>query len=250
MRQLLASLLLLVALPTIAQNTEKLFSNDLEIRTALTFKVSDAAVQKMLPAGWQLNSPADGPTKGVNLSVTLINQTLTQDPDGKPLSPRSYVVLNAPAKKTGTTIAGTMVFGGFVAQEVVPGAYGVYVPAKVTVDRKQRTDADGKTSIEETWEAQADDGSTIEIQIQFVRGVPARSKLEARIYSAAKPDFYRIYRFEQAADLARSTATGVDRVSKFSIKASGPKLTPLFDGSEQLVSVTSVPYFFRSIYLP
>jgi hypothetical protein len=250
MRKFLAVLLLFAAIPAIAQNAERLSSNDLEVRTALTFKVSGTAVQKMLPAGWEVNSPAAGPTKDFNLGITLINQTMTQDPDGKPLAPRSYIVLNAPAKKTGTDIAGTMVFGGFIAPEAVPGAYGVYGPAQVRVERRQRTEADGKTSIDETWEARADDGSAIEIQIQFVRGIPARSKVEAKIYSAAKPDFYRVYRFEQAADVARSAATGVDRVSSFSIKATGPKLTPLLDGSEQLISVTSIPHYLRSIYLP
>jgi hypothetical protein len=39
-------------------------------------------------------------------------------------------------------------------------------------------------------------------------------------------------------------------VSSFSIKATGPKLTPLLDGSEQLISVTSIPHYLRSIYLP
>ena len=48
----------------------------------------------------------------------------------------------------------------------------------------------------------------------------------------------------------RSTATGIDRVSKFSFKASGPKLAPLFDGSQQLISITSVPFYSRTIYLP
>jgi hypothetical protein len=48
----------------------------------------------------------------------------------------------------------------------------------------------------------------------------------------------------------RSTATGIDRVSKFSIKATGPKLSALFDGSEQLVSITSLPGYMRWIYLP
>ena len=80
--------------------------------------------------------------------------------------------------------------------------------------------------------------------------MPARSKVEAKVHSAAKPAFYRIYRFEQAADVARSTAAGIDRVSKFSFKASGPKLAPIFDGTEQLISVTSIPSYSRSIYLP
>jgi len=248
MRTLLAAFLVLGATPAFAQNAETLSSNDVEVRTTLTFKVSDAAVKKMLPAGWELNSPAAGPTKGFNLAIALINQTLTQDPDGKPLAPHSYVVLNTPAKKSGTDIAGGMAFGGFITREAAPGAYGVYTPAKVAVDRRQRTEADGKTSIEEDWSVQAEDGSALEIQIQFVRGVPTRSKGDTRVYSAAKPAFYRIYRFEQAADVVRSAAT--DRVTKFSIKATGPTLTPLFDGSEQLVGITSIPSYSRSIYVP
>ena len=36
----------------------------------------------------------------------------------------------------------------------------------------------------------------------------------------------------------------------FTFKATGPKLAPLFDGSEQLVSVVAVPYYSRQVYLP
>jgi hypothetical protein len=250
MRTIFALFFLFAAVPAVAQNAEKLSSNDIEVRTALTFKVSDAAVQKMLPVGWELNSPVAGPSKGFNLGVTLINQSATHDPEGKPLPPRTYIVLNAPARKTGTDIAGTMVFGGFMAQDSAPGAYGVYAPAKVTVERRQRTEPDGKTSIEETWEAQTDDGHAIKVEVQFVRGAAARNKAEARIYSAARPDFFRIYRLEQAADVTFSATSGINRVSKFTIKATGPKLAPLFDGAEQLVSVTSIPHYLRSIYLP
>jgi hypothetical protein len=250
MRRLLAAALLLAAFPAAAQNTEKLSSNDVEMRTILTFKTSDAAVQKILPEGWQQNSPAAGPTKGFNLGVVLVNQTITQDADGKPLPPRSYAVLITPAKKAGTDIAGTMVFGGFMPQEGVPGAYGVYSPAKVIVDRRQHTGVDGKTSIEENWTIHADDGSVLEVQMQLQRGALTRGKAEGKFYSAVKPDFYRIYRFEQIADVARSAAIGEDRVNKFSIKATGPKLAPFFDGSEQLVSITSIPHYLRSIYLP
>jgi hypothetical protein len=250
MRHLLAALLVLAASTAVAQDKEKLSSDDLEVRTFLAFKASDAVAQKNLPPGWELNSPAAGPSKGFNLGMTLINQTITQGPDGKALHARTYIAFFAPAKKTGTDDAGPMVLIGFMGQDGAPGAYGAYEPAKVTVERRQRTEADGKTSIEETWEAKADDGSVLEIEVQFVRGMPARDKGDVKVYSAPKPGFYRIYRFEQAADVARSTATGIDRVSKFSIKATGPKLSPLFDGSQQLISVTSIPYYARSIYLP
>ena len=47
-----------------------------------------------------------------------------------------------------------------------------------------------------------------------------------------------------------SIATGTDRVLKYAFKATGAKLSPLFDGSEQLISITSVPFFSRQIFLP
>jgi hypothetical protein len=104
--------------------------------------------------------------------------------------------------------------------------------------------------IEENWEALGDDGGVLAVQLQFVRGELVRSKAEPKIHSAVKPEFYRIYKFEQAADVVRSTPNGIDRVSKISIKATGRLLSPLFDGSEQLISITSIPHYSRSIYVP
>jgi hypothetical protein len=66
----------------------------------------------------------------------------------------------------------------------------------------------------------------------------------------APTPFYRIYRFELASDVARSTPTNVDRVSKVSLKATGAKIAPLFDGSQQLIAVTSVPWYSRQVSLP
>jgi hypothetical protein len=250
MRNLLLAILTLAAAPAMAEDNLKLSATDISVRTGLTFKVADAVVQKILPTGWELNSPTAGPTKGFNLGITLIDYVMVQDPEGKPLPPRNTIVLNMPAKKVGTGEAVTMVFGGFVAQAGVPGPYSVFGPANITVERRSHTGPDGKPMINESWQAKADDDSMLDIQIEFQRGAPARGKVEAKIHSAAKPDFFRVYRFEQAADVARSTAASIDRVSKFSFKATGPTLAPIFDGSEQLISITSIPSYSRSIYLP
>src|ERR1700686_4936111 len=123
----------LAAAPAMAEDNLKLSATDISVRTGLTFKVADAVVQKLLPAGWELNSPAAGPTKGFNLGITLIDYVVVQDPEGKPLPPRTTMVLNIPAKKAGTGEAVTMVFGGFVGQAGVPGPYGVFAPAAMTV---------------------------------------------------------------------------------------------------------------------
>ena len=133
----------------------------------------------------------------------------------------------------------------------IPRTLFLFEAANTSVDRRSHTDAEGKSIIDENWTSGATTATSFRSRWQFARGVPTSGTVEGKVlHSAAKPDFYRIYKFEQAADVVRSRATGVDRVSKFSFKVSGPKLAPLFDGSQQLISITSVPFYSRTIYLP
>jgi hypothetical protein len=53
-----------------------------------------------------------------------------------------------------------------------------------------------------------------------------------------------------ASEVVRSVPLNVDRVSRVSFKAAGDKFAGLFDGSEQIISVTSVPWYSRQVYLP
>ena len=105
MRAFVALALLLIALSALAQGTERLLGNSSDVRTTLTFKVPDAAIQKMLPAGWEVNSPTAGPAKGSNLNVTLLEQIIAQDPEGKAVPLFRGVALSIPAKKQGSDLA-------------------------------------------------------------------------------------------------------------------------------------------------
>lgn len=243
-------LVVLWALVAPAYAGEKLFGSNVDVRTTLAFKVSDAAVQKLVPEGWEISPPPAGPSKGFNVAVVLIDSISFLDADGKPIAPFRGGVLVIPVKKKGTDAAVPMVVFGIAVREVVPGAYGVYVPGKAAIERKVRSGADGKSTADETWEFKAEDGNAIKAQIRYGRGAMTKSKVEMKVYSGAKPEFFRIYRVDQVADIARSTATGVDRVTKVSFKASGPKLASLFNGSERLISVTSIPSYSRTIFLP
>ena len=42
----------------------------------------------------------------------------------------------------------------------------------------------------------------------------------------------------------------IDHFTKIGLKAFGPTLSPLFDGSEQLIGVTSDPWYTRQTFLP
>ncbi len=232
-----------------AQSAEKLVASSMDVRTTLTFKVPDAAVRKVLPEGWELNSPTTGPNKGFNVSVVLIDQQFAQDADGKDTPLFRGAVVAIPAKKSGSDTTGSMIITGLAAPSGSPGAYGVYMELAFAIDRMISTGSD-KSASEERWAFKANDGNTIDVQISYIRSAPTRSKpTDFRIYSSARPDFYRIYRQEQATDFLRN-ADGTDRITKLSFKAAGPKLSQLFDGSEQLVNVISIPWYARQTFLP
>ena len=44
-------------------------------------------------------------------------------------------------------------------------------------------------------------------------------------------------------------ATSTDRAQKYAFKATGAKLSPIVNGSEQLVSITSLPFYIRQVSL-
>lgn len=243
-------LALLVALSTPAYAGEKLAGSNVDVRTTITFRVSDAAVQKLVPDGWEISSPSAGPFKGFNLAVVLIDSISAQDAEAKPVAPMRSVVLAIPARKKGADAAVTMVVYGIAVGAGSPGAYGVYVPGQAAVERRTGTAIDGKSTADETWVFTAENGNSIDGRIQYERGATARSKLEAKTYSGASPEFFRIYRWDQVADVVRSTATGVDRITKFSFKAAGLKFAQIFDGSEQVIGVMSIPFYSRMVFLP
>jgi hypothetical protein len=243
------SLVAAAAYPALAQ--EKLAGTYGEVRTVLSFKVADPALQKFVPAGWQSSPFTTGPSKGANVNLILIDVLTRQGPDGKPEDTSQFAVLVFPAKKTGTEATVLMVFAGFASNAPnVPGAYGAYERAKATVVRNTHTDPEGKSSADESWDFSADGNSGISVQLQFVHAPTARTKLETRIYSTKMPDFYRIYRIEQALDVVRSSEAGVDRVQKVTYKIRGSNIAPLFDGSEKLVSIASIPWYTRQVSLP
>jgi hypothetical protein len=243
------SLIAIAAYPLSAQ--EKLVAVDASIRTVVAFKVSEAALQKFVPPGWQLSPLGAGPAKGANLIAVFVQPVVVQGPDGKAQDVARLAAFNFPAKRTGTEATVSMVFAGFASNaSYVPGPYGAFELAKAKVEQNVRTDPAGMSRVQESWEFRADNGNGVEFQLQYVRGLAMRSKVESTPHSAKTPDFYRIYRVDQAADVVRSTATGTDRVEMVAFKAAGQPLAQLFDGTEQLISITSIPLYTRQLFLP
>lgn len=251
MTKLLATAALVFAgLLPFAAHAETPAERYVEVRTMLGFRLAPEAAQSLLPAGWQ-PAPLAGPHQGVNLLVFLSERVLRETADGKPIDggrSRS-VIFVAPAKEvTGTAKGPTVVLVLAPPPESLPGAYGNAVRAQVDMTRSRRIDAKGDMG-SESWNVITDDGSMLDVDLRYARSTPIRQVTVSNVYSGAKSGFFRIYRTDQGADVLRGVGV-TDRVESVSFRASGARFARIFDGREQLVSISVVPWHVRDVSMP
>jgi len=227
-------------------DAEKFVGRGTETRTFVYFKVSARALQAFVPDEWEISPASSGRSCDANLLVAFVDQATALDAAGKPLRPLRNVLFEIPVRKRGGEARAMMLFTGLSSGG--PGPYSTNLLAAAHVERKVRHEPSG-SFVEESWALNAPDAARVSLELQFVRGPTTIEEVESRVYSQVQPQFSRIYRVEQAADLVWST-TETLRLRKFTFEAMSDKLTPLFDGSEQLISIVSVPVYARRIYLP
>lgn len=221
-----------------------------EQRIILAFKVNPDVLQRMLPAGW-VSAPSTSPaTPGANLNVTMMERQVVLDPQGKTLRTGTsrYMVLGAPARNAQTGQANTLIISGLSPEGA--GAYGVYLTTTTaTVERTTSGEAEAAAQVREAWTFVATTGERVELRVAYQRGAATRGRADTVVRSGLRPDFQRTYHIDQATDVVRG-ANVPDRVSQLSFSATGPTLAPLFDGTQQLLGVTAVPYYVREITIP
>ena len=117
---------------------QALVENSAEFRMQLDFQVKDAALQKMLPAGWEPQVATQGPAKDCNIRLIFIDRVDVTGADNAPKTSSQLVYLAVPVKQTGTNTSGQMIIGGLVADpKESPGPFGNYTPA--TTSKVQRS---------------------------------------------------------------------------------------------------------------
>jgi len=211
-----------------------------ETGTSLAFNVPDAVVQKFLPEGWQLSA-----SNGANLFVNFAERFVVTETMGSHLPARA-AVLGILAKKEDAGSTVPMIFAALISDATyVPGRYGTNALAKARVERIVRIDADGPGEVTESWEFKSDDGAYMQLQLEYVPWAPGGFEGEVRAYSATKPNFYLINKVKGV-----SQDRPVESVKKYLFKASGPKFSQIFDGSERLIRLRMTPWLSRQIYTP
>jgi hypothetical protein len=238
--------------PALAE-TQTEFLND--ERTYLWFHVEDAAAQALLPEGWVVSPPPGGPAAGANFLLILLERKLGVDPAGQALPGgvnNLMAVTVVPARAEGGEEAGPVIVGGISADPAVtPGFYQVYQPGSIRLVRSEETGGkDMAAAVSETWEVEGDDGTRLVLEIGYERGVASVTRFDNPVYSGADPEVFRIYRGHNGVEVLRSKPADVDRLNTFRLEAGGGIFAPVFDGSEEVVSVISLPWYFRETFLP
>jgi hypothetical protein len=238
-----------------AVHGQTLLESSAEARFQLDFHVPDAALMAMLPPGFTLNVATQGAAKDANIRVIFVDRMTINGPDGKPVGKGSsrLVYLASPVKDPSGANA-QLVIGGLTDDPGdAPGPFGVYLLA--TTHRMQRSTSstgNGPVIDAQDWVFQAASGEHLELHIEYEHGVGNRGNAaDVKFYSAKNPGVAQLSRQEQVLDILRNvTTTPLDRVKKYSFKASGASYAKLFDGTERALSWDNLVWLNRAVSQP
>ena len=247
------SALLLVAGFAVRAQAESLLERSAETRMQLDFVVSDAALKTFLPPGWETDVATSGGAKDCNLRMIFVDRSDITAADGAPKGSSQLVYLEVPVKKSGGDLSGRMVIGGLTADpKDAPGPFGVYRAAVSHRMERSTTVTSGQPiQTSEDWQFEGPGGERMELQLKYERRVARRGTGEIKLFSGADPSVYQIVKLAQGLDPMRNaTVPSRDTVSAFQYKGTGGILTTLFDGRERVVSIDSIHWNDRAVYLP
>jgi hypothetical protein len=244
---LLVFFLIIGTSQTMAQEYEEWSA---EVRTSLSFRVNEAAIQPLLPSGWNLRPITDAPGK-VSLSLTFMDRYLVLDAQGQQLRTGTsrYMVFSVQARNEASGQSGVMIINGISPEG--SGAYEVYQPASVA--RTERTHSgvnEESGSTAESWEFVAESGDSVLLDLRYQSAPPTRRQSSIVIRSGHRPEFTRTYHIDQASDALGVPGSPNSRIESLTFTATGPLFSTIFDGTEVLTGVTSTPWYHREISIP
>jgi hypothetical protein len=229
---------------------DKLLDLTIATQTVLRFAAKTDALQARLPAPWRVYPAPSGPSKGANLSVIFSDALLNQDAAGNPAldTVSRYIGFAIPAQHPQTEEEAGFNFRIFTAHpRAVPGKYRT--SRLGSVQREYYSKGAGMdATVTEHFRFRDPAGGSVELHLQYRRGIPQRVMSQGNVRSTADGAILRVYKVHQLTDVVRSGPQGVDRVLSYQFRMTIEELHDLFDGGERLVSITVVPWYVRQVY--
>jgi hypothetical protein len=228
-------------------------------RTLIAVEANAAALQRRLPAGWELAPYAGddlGGTslRGANMLLPFREVYALRSQNGQPagLSQVSYVAFISQARNQATGALGH--FHWFLYTEDPAGVPGKYRDGKLAHITRLQTftkEKRGGTEVRETFSALADDGE-IRLSLSYLQGgMVARSTAEKPnlpLYAATDPSIVRWYQEDQVINIVRSDPLKINAVSEMSLKVQGEP-SDVFDGNVRVVAVVIQPPYMRQVFV-
>jgi len=204
------------------------------------------ALQRRLPHPWIVASSAQGPHAGANLIAVFSEVLLRQDAGGRPAP--NAVDLSAtfliPTVHAETQDPATFILRALTANpDAAPGWFRVATLVSAWRARTM-TGEDQHTMVTDEILLHAADGG-VELRLEYDAGVPVRTQWSTTVRSIVNPGLARIYRSDALVDVVYSAPAGVARARDVRLNVAVPPLRDLFDGTERVVSIAAVPWFFR-----
>jgi len=223
-----------------------------EYRFQLDLQVNQAALSKLLPAGWESAAATQGAAKDCNLRLIFIDRINVQGGDNRVLPPGkdTVVYLEAPVRQ-GTQAARMVLAGISENNSATAATFGALVKATRVATARSIATANGATTVTEDWDLSGAGGEHARLHVKYVRGAANRAASDVRFVNPANPAEAMTAHTEQETDITRNvTTTPPDRVQEFSFEAGGGKFASLFDGTQKPLSWDSQPTYRRAIMKP
>ena len=231
---------------------ENLLDLTIATQAVLRFAVRTEPLQARLPAPWQVSPDPAGVSKGANLAVTFNDALLNQDAAGIPTADAvsRYIGFAVPARHPETEEEAGFNFRILTAHpRAVPGKYKTSRLGTVLREFYAKGN-DMSATVTDHFRFRDPGGGSVELQLQYRRGLPVRVVSQGNVRSATDPSILRIYKIHELLDVVRSVPQNIDRVMSYQFRNTISEFSDLFDGTERLVSVTIVPWYVRQVYGP
>jgi hypothetical protein len=150
-----------------------------ETRITVALRVAPSEAQKLLPAPWQVNPFASGPSKDANFLIIFRDRALNLDAAGKPMEGgrERGVVIIVPAKHSQTGETALNVVRVFTANpKFIPGSYKNSTLTTVRWEQSLKASDLDSWSGTEVWEIGDKGGGKIQFSAEYQRAVPNQTK--------------------------------------------------------------------------
>lgn len=219
-------------------------------RVMLIFRANPDALQSRLPHPWTVHDFPDGANIVIGFCEVLLHLDAAEQP--VPTAQYYYSPINGRAFNPDNGENANMRYAT-LSDRLEDRSKPLTIVTNAS--HEKRIDGDGReVFVKERFEFSSEGDSELSLNLEYRRAVPQSTgrigsenshQMFVR-YPSGSSELY-LYRNEELHDVLFSVDGGIDRLQSLEYRISNPVLKEIFDGTEDLRRVTSVPISKREV---